>query len=166
MIQVLDPSPHRFFMDNRILAHFLRILRTDESQSGGVGVQLLQTLNIMILNFRSTTAICTSPFPHPCTYRVCKRMCVYVCMCPCLTTCIRMWEFLRVYIYAFVHMWENTYLPILACVCVHAYRHACTCEFRLHLYVRTWICVHSAKKTERFACMCLQTLMLLAYMRM
>ena len=71
-------------MDNRILAHFLRILRTDESQSGGVGVQLLQTLNIMILNFRSTTAICTSLYPHPHTYCVCMYVYVYVYVYVCV----------------------------------------------------------------------------------
>eukprot|EP00850_Spirogloea_muscicola_P019717 SM000197S05460 [mRNA] locus=s197:215652:223016:+ [translate_table: standard] len=51
-----EPAFFEFFMDQKLLSHFLRILKSS-SKRGGVAVQLLQTLSIMIQNIKSQVAI-------------------------------------------------------------------------------------------------------------
>eukprot|EP00850_Spirogloea_muscicola_P020878 SM000229S07514 [mRNA] locus=s229:193197:200433:+ [translate_table: standard] len=51
-----EPAFFEFFMDQKLLSHFLRILKS-ASKRGGVAVQLLQTLSIMIQNIKSQVAI-------------------------------------------------------------------------------------------------------------
>ncbi|KAL3683721.1 hypothetical protein R1sor_001743 [Riccia sorocarpa] len=51
-----DPSFFDYFMEKQVMAHFLRILK-DSNKNSGVAVQLLQTLSIIIGNIRSEHAI-------------------------------------------------------------------------------------------------------------
>ncbi|GBG71714.1 hypothetical protein CBR_g9125 [Chara braunii] len=51
-----EPAFLDFFIEKELLAHFLRILRNSKRR-GGVAVQLLQTLSIMIQNIRSDRAV-------------------------------------------------------------------------------------------------------------
>lgn len=46
-----------FFLEHKMLAHFVRILSQGNNRRGRVPVQLLQTLSIMIQNIKSETAI-------------------------------------------------------------------------------------------------------------
>eukprot|EP00898_Chlorokybus_atmophyticus_P006607 jgi/Chlat1/6948/Chrsp52S06614 len=52
-----EPSFFDFFLEKQFLGHFLRIVSHPANRKGGVAVQMLQTLSIMIQNIRSETAI-------------------------------------------------------------------------------------------------------------
>ena len=52
-----DPSFFDFFAEHQTLGHFRRILAQPDNRGGGVAVQVLQTLSILIQNTRSEQAV-------------------------------------------------------------------------------------------------------------